>query len=218
MATTASMGVLSSWPIMASRSDLALSAASAASRASRSSASPSTRPWICANRSSGRKSSGRMTTCPPLGFQSGRQDRRRSLKTRLNCLWRNRAKRQEKPGKSAMRRIRTKIDLKEGVAALVGSCGHLARVHALAGDPPLRRRPAGFKGLARVIVGQQLSIASAKAIWGRLEAQRAALHRRVVLYAAGEGLAPGRPIGRQDRHAAQACRRDRRAAPSTSTL
>lgn len=70
-----------------------------------------------------------------------------------------------------MRSIRTEKDLKEGVAALVGSCAHLARVHALAGDPPLRRRPAGFKGLARVIVGQQISIASAKAIWGRLEAQ-----------------------------------------------
>jgi DNA-3-methyladenine glycosylase II len=61
------------------------------------------------------------------------------------------------------------MDLKEGVAALIGSCGHLARVHAVAGDPPLRRRPAGFKGLSRVIVAQQLSVASAKAIWGRLE-------------------------------------------------
>ena len=70
-----------------------------------------------------------------------------------------------------MRTIKTKNDLNQGVAALIGSCPHLARVHALAGDPPLRRRPAGFKGLARVIVGQQLSIASAKAIWGRLEAQ-----------------------------------------------
>ena len=70
-----------------------------------------------------------------------------------------------------MRRIKTEIDLKEGVAALIRSCRHLARVHALAGDPPLRRRPAGFKGLARVIVGQQLSTASASAIWGRLDAQ-----------------------------------------------
>jgi DNA-3-methyladenine glycosylase II len=69
-----------------------------------------------------------------------------------------------------MRTIRTNVDLKEGVAALVGSCGHLARVHAVAGDPPLRRRAAGFKGLARVIVGQQLSVSSAGAIWGRLEA------------------------------------------------
>jgi len=70
-----------------------------------------------------------------------------------------------------MRRIKTKIDLKEGVAALIRSCGHMARVHAFAGDPPLRRRPAEFKGLTRIIVGQQLSIASANAIWGRLYAE-----------------------------------------------
>ena len=35
------------------------------------------------------------------------------------------------------------------------------------GDPPLRRRPAGFEGIGRVIVGQQLSVASASAIWER---------------------------------------------------
>jgi DNA-3-methyladenine glycosylase II len=70
-----------------------------------------------------------------------------------------------------MRRIENAKDLQEGVTALVGACGHMARLHALAGDPPLRRRPAGFEGLARVIVGQQLSVASAGAIWGRLEAR-----------------------------------------------
>jgi DNA-3-methyladenine glycosylase II len=69
-----------------------------------------------------------------------------------------------------MRSIRTERDLKEGVTALVKSCAHLARVHALAGDPPLRRRPTGFKGLARVITSQQLSVASAGAIWRRLQA------------------------------------------------
>ena len=74
-------------------------------------------------------------------------------------------------GNLAARRIRTKVDLREAVAALVGSCPHLARVHAVAGAPPLRRRPAGFKGLARIIVGQQLSVASAAAIWDRLEAR-----------------------------------------------
>jgi DNA-3-methyladenine glycosylase II len=72
--------------------------------------------------------------------------------------------------KIAMRSIRNEKDLKEGVTALVKSCAHLARVHALAGDPPLRRRPSGFKGLVRVITSQQLSVASAGAIWRRLEA------------------------------------------------
>ena len=75
-----------------------------------------------------------------------------------------------KSGELAMRRIRTEKDLQQGVAALTGACAHMARLHALAGDPPLRRRPAGFEGLSRVIVGQQLSVASANAIWNRLEA------------------------------------------------
>jgi DNA-3-methyladenine glycosylase II len=69
-----------------------------------------------------------------------------------------------------IRTIAGDADLREGLAALVGVCPHLARVRALAGDPPLRKRPKGFEGLARVIVGQQLSIASAEAIWGRVEA------------------------------------------------
>ena len=73
---------------------------------------------------------------------------------------------------------------------LVGSCPHLARVHAIAGAPPLRRRPAGFKGLARVIVGQQLSVQSAAAIWDRLEA-------RVQPFAASSFLAvPDRDLRR----------------------
>ena len=45
----------------------------------------------------------------------------------------------------------------------------MARVYALTGPPPLRRRAGGFEGLARIVTGQQLSIASAGAIWGRLE-------------------------------------------------
>ncbi|MGA8691683.1 MAG: DNA-3-methyladenine glycosylase 2 family protein [Methyloceanibacter sp.] len=69
-----------------------------------------------------------------------------------------------------MRRIGSEIDIREGVAALTRACPHLAHVHAVAGDPPLRARPKGFEGLACVIVGQQLSIASADAIWSRLQA------------------------------------------------
>ncbi|RTL72527.1 MAG: DNA-3-methyladenine glycosylase 2 family protein [Hyphomicrobiales bacterium] len=43
----------------------------------------------------------------------------------------------------------------------------MSKVHDAAGHPPLRRREAGFEGLARIIVGQQLSVASAAAIWAR---------------------------------------------------
>lgn len=38
----------------------------------------------------------------------------------------------------------------------------------IAGDPPLRRHPPGFEGLARIIIGQQLSTASATAIFDRV--------------------------------------------------
>ena len=49
-------------------------------------------------------------------------------------------------------------------------CAIMRHVHDTAGHPPLRRRPAGFEGLARIIVGQQLSVASATAIWTRTAA------------------------------------------------
>ena len=42
-------------------------------------------------------------------------------------------------------------------------------VHDVTGDPPLRRGTGGFEGLARIVVGQQLSVASAAAIWGRTQ-------------------------------------------------
>ena len=66
--------------------------------------------------------------------------------------------------------IETERDIVAGVKALRRACPIMRRIHDIAGDPPLRRRPGGFDGLARIIVGQQLSIASAAAIWGRVEA------------------------------------------------
>ena len=41
---------------------------------------------------------------------------------------------------------------------------------AVGGEPPLRRRAAGLEGLAAIIVAQQVSTASAAAIFGRLAA------------------------------------------------
>lgn len=63
--------------------------------------------------------------------------------------------------------IETEADIAEGAKALAGACPHMAGVYAVTGLPPLRRRPDGFAGLARIITGQQLSVASAGAIWGR---------------------------------------------------
>ena len=65
--------------------------------------------------------------------------------------------------------IETEKDLRAGTRALTAMCEHMAKAHEVAGEPPLRRRTSGFTGLARAIVGQQLSAASANAIWSRLE-------------------------------------------------
>ncbi len=65
--------------------------------------------------------------------------------------------------------IRTEADIAEGAAALAAVCRHMRAVLDAVGTPPLRRRENGFAGLARIVAGQQLSVASASAIWGRLE-------------------------------------------------
>jgi len=66
--------------------------------------------------------------------------------------------------------IETDADLRAGIRALRRKCAHMRHVHDRAGDPPLRRHVPGFEGLARIVVGQQLSIASAQAIWTRVQA------------------------------------------------
>jgi DNA-3-methyladenine glycosylase II len=63
--------------------------------------------------------------------------------------------------------IETEADVARGIKALRRSCVHLRRAHELAGNPPLRRFAPGLQGLARIVVGQQLSVASAEAIWRR---------------------------------------------------
>lgn len=70
----------------------------------------------------------------------------------------------------AVHRIETEADIRQGIRSLRRKCAVIRRMHDRAGDPPLRRRAAGFEGLARIIVGQQLSVASAAAIWSRTEA------------------------------------------------
>ena len=57
----------------------------------------------------------------------------------------------------------------EGAAWLAGREPGFARALPLVGELPLRREADGFPALLRAIVGQQVSVASARAIWGRLE-------------------------------------------------
>lgn len=69
-----------------------------------------------------------------------------------------------------MSRIDTEADLARGTAELLKLDPRLADLLALAGPLPLRRRAGGFLGLATIVCSQQLSTASAAAIWKRLEA------------------------------------------------
>lgn len=66
--------------------------------------------------------------------------------------------------------IDTEQDVLRGVRALSRKCPVLRKVYKVTGTPPLRRREPGFGGLARIIVGQQVSVASANAIWARCAA------------------------------------------------
>jgi DNA-3-methyladenine glycosylase II len=66
--------------------------------------------------------------------------------------------------------IRTETDLDAALTALEKADARFAALIATTGRPPLRRREGGFAGLAATVVSQQLSTASAGAIWGRLSA------------------------------------------------
>ncbi|MGF1446427.1 MAG: DNA-3-methyladenine glycosylase family protein [Pikeienuella sp.] len=68
-----------------------------------------------------------------------------------------------------LRTIETDDDIAEGCAWLAARCVQLAQTHERLGPPPLRRRPGGFSALVSAIVSQQLSVASAQAVRGRLE-------------------------------------------------
>jgi DNA-3-methyladenine glycosylase II len=70
----------------------------------------------------------------------------------------------------AVRVIATEADIATGIKALRRKCDVIRRLHDEAGAPPLRRRPPGLEGLARIVIGQQVSVASAAAIWARFEA------------------------------------------------
>lgn len=65
--------------------------------------------------------------------------------------------------------IETAADIERGVRALSRACPAMRRIHKLTGMPPLRREAAGFQGLAGIVIAQQVSAASADAIWRRTQ-------------------------------------------------
>jgi len=69
-----------------------------------------------------------------------------------------------------VRRIETEDDIREGLDHLFKVDRRLHPVIDAAGPVPLRRRQAGFDGLCEIVVAQQLSKASADAIFGRVRA------------------------------------------------
>lgn len=77
--------------------------------------------------------------------------------------------------------IACEADIAAGLARLRRACPGMAAAFKLVGHPPLRRWPSGFEGLVRIIVGQQLSTASANAIFGRLVAAVAPLEPAMLL-------------------------------------
>jgi DNA-3-methyladenine glycosylase II len=68
-----------------------------------------------------------------------------------------------------MRRIEGDDDVAAGLEALVALDPRLAAIVAASGPVPLRRRPPGFAGLARVVTAQQVSAQAAASIWARVE-------------------------------------------------
>jgi len=85
--------------------------------------------------------------------------------------------------------IHDEADLDAALTALGQIEPRFAALVAEAGRPPLRRRPDGFAGLAAIIVAQQLSTASANAIWCRLAAAFDPLDPAAVLRARPARLA-----------------------------
>lgn len=67
-----------------------------------------------------------------------------------------------------MRRISTLDDIAAALDALCVLDPRLKKVRAVAGDVPLRLSEPGFASLASIVVSQQVSRASADAIFGRL--------------------------------------------------
>jgi DNA-3-methyladenine glycosylase II len=87
------------------------------------------------------------------------------------------------------RYLHTEADLDAALAKLVLADPRLAPVLATAGRPPLRRREGGFTGLCTIVIGQQLSVASAAAIRGRVMAAFDPFHHDNVRRARADKLA-----------------------------
>jgi DNA-3-methyladenine glycosylase II len=87
-------------------------------------------------------------------------------------------------GGDGMDLITTDADVAQGAAWLARAEPRFAHALGLTGPLPLRLAPDGFGALFNKIVSQQVSVASARAIWGRVEA--AGLLSAQAVHAASE--------------------------------
>ena len=84
--------------------------------------------------------------------------------------------------------IRSKRALDEAVTALFEHAPYLYPLYDYTGPLPLRHHRPGFAGLARLIVSQQVSTASARAIWGRVCDRYPALTHEEISQSSDEDL------------------------------
>src|SRR3977135_4403047 len=84
--------------------------------------------------------------------------------------------------------LNTQADLEDAIQALVEQDPRLKPILELAGMPALRRREPGYAGLAAIICGQQVSTASAAAIWARVSAAFDPFHHDTLRRARAERL------------------------------
>jgi DNA-3-methyladenine glycosylase II len=84
--------------------------------------------------------------------------------------------------------LNSQADLDRAVTALVKQDPRLAPILDLTGMPALRRREPGFAGLAHIVCGQQVSTASAAAIWGRVSAAFDPFHHDALRKARADRL------------------------------
>jgi DNA-3-methyladenine glycosylase II len=83
-----------------------------------------------------------------------------------------------------MRRITCQADVDADAAALAADHPQFAKAYAVTGPLPLRLRRDGFEALMSAIVSQQVSVASATAIWARVV--EADLHSETAVRAASD--------------------------------
>jgi len=84
--------------------------------------------------------------------------------------------------------LETQTDLEDAIRALVEQDPRLKPILEITGMPAIRQREPGFAGLAAIVCGQQLSTASAAAIWARVSAAFDPFHHDEIRKARADRL------------------------------